>query len=59
MGEDKGLSSRRSARRGLDEDALATRREDARARAARARRGCVLECLSWYTDMSIYELNTY
>lgn len=59
MGEDKGLASRRSARRGSDEDALATRREDARARAARARRGCVLECLSWYTYTSICELNTY
>ena len=59
MSEDKGLASRRSARRGLDEDALATRREDARARAARPRRGCVLECLPWYTDLSICELNTY
>ena len=59
MDEDKGLASRRSARRGSDEDALATRREDARARAARARRGCVLECLSWYTYMSICEFNAY
>ena len=32
MGEDKGLASRRSARLRSDEDALATRREDARAR---------------------------
>ena len=59
MGEDKGLANRRSARLRSDEDALATRREDARARAARARRGCVLECLSWYTYMSICDLNTY
>ncbi len=40
MGEDKGLASRRSARRGSDEDALATRREDARAGGARATRLC-------------------
>ena len=40
MGEDKGLASRRSARLRSDEDALATRREDARARGARATRLC-------------------
>ena len=39
MGEDEGLASRRSARRGSDEDARATRREDrTRAGGARATR---------------------
>ena len=54
MGEDKGLASRRSARLRSDEDALATRREDARARAARARDEAVCSSVCHGIHIGLY-----